>query len=633
MGRVLPEDRSGTTYQRNRNRSCLRGSSSSSSSSSSRRHPHSVSRWSVPQHWIVTASILLLAMAVDIAAMVTPPPGDASLRASGAGSRSSNSGSPIGPALVPSQAAGRPRKQNPTHNAATTAATTAGAATANPAIGSTAGTGPIPSQAARGKKSKSKSKSKPKPKPKSNPKPTTPKQDQQEAGTKLPQQQKQQTQQQTPRKSRSKAGRRKRPSRGNLPDVLWRHIPLEHVRRHPRFVPLPEPERILRLGCMEDVRNFRQESWQWDVLHEGRMTTSQAVAALGFLEPEAGEFLGVPRGLRRGGQGAYHRLRKPVAMTTLEEMNRKLCDGAASDNDGEGFVVDESDSDNSGDEPVYWTQPANFPFAAKYMVQFTEHDLKIRKQLARKFAATRWSIRMVWGNVQEATSLLTALNYFWKCDKGVVMKEIGMCGAGLEFNRTASASGLLLGATPDAVLCHSDGRVEAVEVKNHCPFVPNSPRNKNGSAFRLSQQSLTYSNNDNNDKGSKTGSSVMCQYIPQLMMEMLCIGSDCTSAVMVRQTATNGSLILRVHRDETWIEEMTYWLGRFHKEFVQRGIPPPDNFFLAGGDPSDRERYRAFLSLTKEIERSKIELLEHVPNRSVQRAIARHPVSNDLFLD
>jgi len=426
--------------------------------------------------------------------------------------------------------------------------------------------------------------------------------------------------------SRSNKMKRKRNS-GNLPDVLWRHIPLEDIRKHPLFVPLPEPETIHKLETMEDVRNFRQESWQWDVLHQGRMTTSQAVAALGFLEPKAGGILGVPRGLRRGGEGAYYRLRTPAVTRTLEEMNARLCE-------------DDDDSDSSRDQEEKkddrpcWTQPDNYPFAAKYMVQITENEHRKRKQIANNYVNSQknqWSIRMVWGNVQEATSLLTALNYFWKNDKNVIMKEVGMCGAGLQFNRTES-TGLILGATPDAVLCHSDGRIEAVEVKNHCPFIPNTNRfarnniidNKsnqtNSNAFRLSRQTL-----------NKTD-SVMCQYIPQLMMEMLCLGENCESAIMVRQTATTGSLVLRVQRNNEWIEEMIYWLERFCNDFVEQEEPPPQNFFLEGGDPVDRKRYREFLELTKRVQ-DDVELLEHIPHRSIQRATAKPSVSMNLFLD
>ena len=415
---------------------------------------------------------------------------------------------------------------------------------------------------------------------------------------------------------------------GNLPDVLWRSIPLEHIRRHPLFVPLPDPESIDHLDSKEDVRNFRQESWQWDVLHEGRMTTSQAVAALGFLEPGVGEILGVPKGLRRGGQGAYHRLRKPATTRTLDEMNAKLCIGHG--NSDNSSIEDKTNESDDSDGSV-WTQPAKFPFAAKYMVRITEEEYKNRKEISKRWKSgnKQWSIRMVWGNVQEATSLLTALNYFWERDNRVFMKEIGMCGAGLEFNQTVP-TGLIIGATPDAVLCHPDGRIEAVEVKNHCPFVPNHSR-YNGSngrrnkrygndAFQLSRQKLSKSD------------SVMCQYIPQLMMEMLCLGENCESAIMVRQTATNGSLILRIKRDNGWIEEMLYWLDRFYQDFVLQEIIPPKNFFLESDNPVDRDRYKRFLELTKQIE-TNIELLEHVPHHKIQRALADRDVSTNLFFD
>ena len=415
---------------------------------------------------------------------------------------------------------------------------------------------------------------------------------------------------------------------GNLPDVLWRSIPLEHIRRHPLFVPLPDPESIDHLDSKEDVRNFRQESWQWDVLHEGRMTTSQAVAALGFLEPGVGEILGVPKGLRRGGQGAYHRLRKPATTRTLDEMNAKLCIGHG--NSHNSSIEDKTNESDDSDGSV-WTQPSKFPFAAKYMVRITEEEYKNRKEISKRWKSgnKQWSIRMVWGNVQEATSLLTALNYFWERDNRVFMKEIGMCGAGLEFNQTVP-TGLIIGATPDAVLCHPDGRIEAVEVKNHCPFVPNHSR-YNGSngrrnkrygndAFQLSRQKLSKSD------------SVMCQYIPQLMMEMLCLGENCESAIMVRQTATNGSLILRIKRDNGWIEEMLYWLDRFYQDFVLQEIIPPKNFFLESDNPVDRDRYKRFLELTKQIE-TNIELLEHVPHHKIQRALADRDVSTNLFFD
>ena len=452
-----------------------------------------------------------------------------------------------------------------------------------------------------------------------------------------------------------------RPRTGNIPDVFWRNIPMDHIRQHPYFIPLPLPEKIHQLESIEEVRNFRQESWQWDVLHDGRMTTSQAVAALGFLEPLAGEMLGVPKGLRRGGQGAYHRLRKPLKLqSNLEEMNAMLCEGGAgmssssssSDCDNNNNINDDDDDKNDNDNNSHWTkQSPNYPFAAKYMVPITEEEHNKRRKEMKQLinsssSGIRFSIRMIWGNVQESTSLLTALNYFWKIDNKVIMKEIGMCGAGLDINNT-STTGLLFGATPDAVLCHPDGSIEAVEVKNHCPFIPNNyyndkdrrshTRNKinNNHRFRLSRQELLPKN------GGKA--TVMIHNIPQLMMEMLCIGDDCKSAIMVRQSAMTGSLILRLHRDDDWIKEMLYWLNRFNEDYVQKEILPPTNFFHKSmnestsssivDDDVDQLRYKEFLNFTKRIEKDNVELLQHVPNRDIQRATGKFRESMDLFLD
>jgi hypothetical protein len=439
-----------------------------------------------------------------------------------------------------------------------------------------------------------------------------------------------------------------RPRTGNIPDVFWRNIPMDHIRQHPYFIPLPLPEKILQLESIEDVRNFRQESWQWDVLHDGRMTTSQAVAALGFLEPIAGEILGVPKGLRRGGQGAYHRLRKPLKLqSNLQEMNSMLCDGVGSSSSSSDNSND--DDKHNNDNNIHWTkQSPNYQFAAKYMVPITEeeHDRRrneMKQIIKSSSSGIRFSIRMIWGNVQESTSLLTALNYFWKIDNKVIMKEIGMCGAGLDLNNTST--GLLFGATPDAILCHPDGRIEAVEVKNHCPFIPNNyyndkdrrsnTRNKinNNHRFRLSRQELLPNNG-----GEAT---VMIQNIPQLMMEMLCIGDECKSAIMIRQSAMTGSLILRIHRDDDWINEMLYWLNRFNEDYVQKEILPPTNFFHKSTnestssivDDDDQLRYKEFLNFTKRIEKDNVELLQHVPNRGIQRATGKFRESMDLFFD
>jgi hypothetical protein len=279
------------------------------------------------------------------------------------------------------------------------------------------------------------------------------------------------------------------------------------------------------------------------------------------------------------------------------------------------------DEDTASSVWILSSNNGNHTYAAEYQAQNTMHAIlnKERINVARKFSQNEQlakSIRMMWGNVQEATAILTALNYFSLNDPDVVVEEIGMCGAGLELNVTSS---VLIGASPDGILRHSDGKIEVLEVKNHCPFYTNKVPGKNKGGivkrFFLGSQPI--------DGG------VFPHYVPQLQLEMLCVGPDCRSAVMIRQTATHGALILRMHRDDEWIKEMLYWLHRFHEDFVDPNHPPPKNFFWNASKAEDRARYRRFVNRTKQIRHEKVEIIGQIDNAMIQRSEELPP----LFLD
>ena len=107
------------------------------------------------------------------------------------------------------------------------------------------------------------------------------------------------------------------------------------------------------------------------------------------------------------------------------------------------------------------------------------------------------------------------------------------------------------------------------------------------------------------------------------------VGPECKSAVMVRQTATVGALVLRLHRDDVWINEMIYWLQKFQTNYVNMNIPPPRNFFY--NDTSSREeqsRYRRFVNRTLEL-RNQVQVVAFIPNDEIQRV----PGNTSLFLD
>lgn len=410
---------------------------------------------------------------------------------------------------------------------------------------------------------------------------------------------------------------------GNLPDTQWRAIPMNHLRSHPRFEPLQHPDEIKRINQLEDVKYFRQDSWQWDALHSGRCTTSQATPALGFLENNAAKLLGVPRSLQKGCTQAFYRLSSP-AIRTLEEMNRILCTGG---NGGDKKIqnVWKVMQDHNGSEDSH---SHHYPFLAKYMPTITKEDLESRRDQAKTFISnmsTPMRVRMNWGNQQEATAILTALNYFAKEDDGLKVREVGMCGSGLEFNtkdKNEEIGNLIIGASPDAVIEYSNGTLEALEVKNHCPFVPtewtNGSKKRNapkGDKFKIRELPLQ--------------SNVPPIYFPQLQMEMLCLGKNCQSAIMVRQTATCGSILLRVHRDDEWLDEMIYWLQRFVSDYVEKQIEPPPNFFWEG---KEAERYQRFVQRTKDLS-EQVDVVAEIENGKIQRVLGERGMKLPLFLD
>ncbi|KAI2511839.1 hypothetical protein MHU86_2571 [Fragilaria crotonensis] len=408
------------------------------------------------------------------------------------------------------------------------------------------------------------------------------------------------------RKKQSNRRHEQLPRFGNLPDIYWRAISMDHLRMHPKFDALPA--HVGKLDCLEDVRNFRQDSWQWDALHAGRCTTSQASAALGFLEPEAAAVLQIPKSWQRGGVGAYHRMREG-ALRTLNDMQ-------------EAFLVDESRNyatDLASGSGKIWTEPpsSHFPFAAQCLVRTTPEERRQRRARFATASCSVTSIKMMWGSAQEATSLLTALNYFYQSDPGVRLEEVGMCGAGLAENNT-----FLLGASPDALLRHSNGTREVLEVKNHCPFFSTNRRGAKKSPMtdkNFAIKSFAFSE-----------PYLQPMYVPQLMMEMLC--TDCQSAVMVRQTATTGALIIRLHRNDDWIKEMLYWLHQFHTQFVEPGHSPPANFFWNEPNATTTQRYRAFVRHTYELAGS-VQVLAHVEHKDIQRISGTSPNTMSLFMD
>lgn len=166
---------------------------------------------------------------------------------------------------------------------------------------------------------------------------------------------------------------------------------------------------------------------------------------------------------------------------------------------------------------------------------------------------------MEWGNTQEATSVLAAVNYFGNL--GCSVSEAGMLPfeAIADSNPEAVQAVLdrypslgLIGASPDALLRWPDGTVEPFEVKNHAPFAQHNlkpGRGKKNPSFAFQ------------DPGPNDGVAVW--HVPQLYLHMLCSGPECKSAVFMSCSATRGINLFRVARDDALMELMLRFLDAF----------------------------------------------------------------------
>ncbi len=422
--------------------------------------------------------------------------------------------------------------------------------------------------------------------------------------------------------------------------------------------------------------------------------------------------------MQRGGTSAWDRLRQiSDGDQSLAGLERTLCDRDGRDRDDDDDNDDDHDHDHDrvGHREFVWSTwrpgtkesdrvwvPSSslrgvddgvmrakrpFPFAAKYLPSLTSRDLYRRKLMHTGDERAHSSpspirTRMQWGNAQEATSILTALNYFHGIDETTVIREVGMCGAMFDGDGMDDPTlrGVRIGASPDAIICHGNGTVEVLEVKNHCPFVWNRISHGGNANGRHVNGHLRHggggrrrhqrSNNsvDGDERPVRGGGEteprlpkhflirdfdlerrIPAAYIPQLMMEMLCVGNSvnlddkdrnasdpsspiCASAVMVRQTATKGAILLRLKRDEGWLDEMKYWLGQFQDKYVETGRIPDDNFFW---DDDPTSRYRTFLSRTKELS-EEVEFVAYIDNGRIQRMLMERGGGGGevpLFLD
>ena len=359
-------------------------------------------------------------------------------------------------------------------------------------------------------------------------------------------------------------------ARGKFANINWKAIPMKDLRVHPYYRPLPEPIYIPidSLKGFEDCSIFRQNSWQWDALHVGRLTTSKLASCLGFYENSAAESLDIPHGLRSHDRavGAWNDLTRKIF--SWEQFQALLI---ANTKSGDSDVPISPRSSSCWSKIIYSqsdSTPARDDNVPEFRCKYTPGGSSSNSYQLIRYTNPQ-SARLAWGSAQEATAILAAINFFTREDESVVVAESGMCtfeaawsqcksgethlplgvpdsyiilfikAAGCSIPRVYRqahqwiSEGVLppLGASPDGLIVYADGRTEVLEVKCSSPFVSTGQQELMAVSPRGPPETV----------GS--------WHIPQLQMEMFCAGPACRSAVMVL-LAVSGALVYRIARDD-----------------------------------------------------------------------------------
>ena len=395
-----------------------------------------------------------------------------------------------------------------------------------------------------------------------------------------------------PRSKSQKGGGREPRTVGFRANIGWRAVSHDDLRLHPLYESLPpypseaSPDNI----SPALFHRFRQDSLQWALLHSGRLTTSIAAACAGFYEEANAKVLGVPRSLVSHSRvlSAWNRLLEPPLddLAQLCRMN--------------------SHAKESTPRPIPWRESKKdslFPYEYRPSRGGSRGG-------SGETSATRARLR--WGSAQEATAILTAVNFFSK--ENATVAEVGLCplecveGLPPEIEAWRAEHTLpLIGASPDGLIKYPDGSSEVLEVKCSSPFV-SSPNKSTGHRLEIRKFSR--------DPG------VAVWHMAQLQLEVLCAGPRCKGAVLVALSATDGASIYRIVRDDDYITELLYWVRIFYVNFCMNPLAPEPNFVNVAN-----ERYAAFLNRTIAMSKSAM-----LVRKLYQHEVQRSPLNTDFFL-
>lgn len=411
--------------------------------------------------------------------------------------------------------------------------------------------------------------------------------------------------------------------RGSLPNVYWRSIAMDELRSHPRFVSLP-PVPSLTLAGPATFRWVRQDDALWEDLHESVLTSRHLLAVLGFREPRAARILGLNRAFVSPNAlvDSYYAFRQanPLGHTSAP--------GAALRRPGRAIEAEAARTNHALRAALH-----SF-YAAEARWPPLEED-SVRGLGSVRMPRSIGELRCRWGSAQEAAALASLLEAL---PEEARVEEVGLAMLlpeqlpptfPAEVRRAAAAGELPpIGASPDGVLRREAGRkIEAIEIKNHCPFFVRERRVAGAGDGGSSAGASGTGGDGVPDDGAESYhvwagqlldweleqlpwfetrgplDSIPPQYVPQVQLESLCVGADVNN--FVSASACQGLRVFRSHRDDAYLGEMLHFISKFWSRVKQGKRPSPELHW------QEADRYERFLKATVRIGRGAT-LDEHV---------------------
>jgi hypothetical protein len=356
---------------------------------------------------------------------------------------------------------------------------------------------------------------------------------------------------------------------------------------HERWCPLPHTPSEVRLVDGFAYRYVSERSDLWKALHRGRLTSSRVAGLLNFWQPTNARALGFKGSQYEG----YRRM-----LDAYEHLLEDAIDARVGDAVEGGF------------ESNLRLHRESKPVAACRSVEEEEavELMKARKAKHLRSVGDIARVRMSWGSAQEA-STMQVLCQQWGDAEGTprYFLEVGMMEADEQVLRGLGyhASELPpLGSTPDCLACAARSREDAIEA-----FAGGGDRLqvvevKNTAPFRISRRKKAF---ELSDRGPRE--RVDASMVPQLQWHMLM--SQARSAYLVSRSATKGTNVFEVQRDDEYLSLLLGIVKVFYSRYVKQRRVPPKNAL------SDLKEHKQLLLKTKEIawKATLRERIEHTP--------------------